>query len=242
MIKLGYSTGGKKNISLKTRIKKILEIENHALEVNFIREERLKEKIDRETLDLIKKFKYISFHAPALEVFYPSKKTEWIIEELKQIIPVIRPDVLVFHPDNVKDFNWLNKQFGKLLAFENMDSRKKFGKTIKDLTQVFKKSPQAKFVFDINHLYTVNPKLDLADKFYITFKKRLCHYHLSAYGGWHTCFCLEDEDFLLKAITDFSKPIIHEGGVVDKNLLLKENTYVLSRLVSNFHTLGSVRH
>lgn len=229
MIKLGYSTGGKSKISLKKRVKKILDVEDFAIEVSFIAPDRLKEKISDKTIDLIKNFKYVSVHAPAREVAYPSKKDAWVIKSLKEIVQRIKPHTVLFHPNNILDFDWLNNEFGSLVSFENMDKRKKFGKTVKDLKQVFKKSPQAKFVFDINHLYTVNSKIDLVGKFHAQFGKRLCHYHLSAYGGWHTCFCLTNEDFLLKRIIDFSKPIIHEGSVIDKNLIEKENEYILKR-------------
>jgi hypothetical protein len=242
MLKLGYSTGaiGTK-LSLKERLKLIWEIEKFAVELGFTRSERLENAIDNESLQLIKQFEYISIHAPVKKtvnpktregtaIRYPSKEADHIIEKIVHILKITSAQTVVFHPDLVDDFGWLNKIFKAKLAFENMDAKKEFGKTTKDLRQVFKKAPEAKWVFDLNHLYTVDPTMKLADRFYEAFKNRLCHYHLSGYGGFHNCLCLTKENIILEGIKEYSVPIIHEGSATreGKDLLIRENNYILS--------------
>jgi hypothetical protein len=242
MLKLGYSTGVvKSKLSFKERVKLIWEIEKEAIELCYTRSERLKEDIDNESLQLIRQFKYISIHAPVkrttnpitnegISIRYPSQEANQIIKKINHILQETKAQTILFHPNLVDDFDWLNKIFKDKLAFENMDVDKKFGKSIKDLTHAFQKAPGAKWVFDLNHLYTVDPTMKLSDKFYKAFREKLCHYHLSGFGGFHDCLCLTKEDVILKGIKDFSVPIIHEGSATreGKNLLIRENKYILS--------------
>jgi len=70
-----------------------------------------------------------------------------------------------------------------------------------------------------------------ANQYYQKFKKRLCHYHLSGYGGFHDCLCLTREDIILKGITDYSKPIISEGAAKNmKEIIQREHRYILKKL------------
>ena len=79
-----------------------------------------------------------------------------------------------------------------------MDSKKNFGKSVEDMRQVFTKSPQAKFVFDINHIYTNDKTMASASDFFNEFKHRLAHYHVSSLGDFHDCFCLTHEDVIFR--------------------------------------------
>lgn len=232
-IRLGYATGifHFYDISLKEKIRSILEVQDDAIELGFVRSERLNEYFDDEVFELVKKFKYRSIHAPTVGVTYPSKEAESIIEKVVFIAEKIEADTVLFHPDVIKNFDWINEKLGDLLSFENMDSKKSYGKSIKDLEDIFTRSPQAKWVFDVNHLYTINKSMDQAEYYRERFGSRLCHYHLSGYGGFHTCLSVSKEDIILKGITDFSKPIIHEGAVKNmKDIIKDEHQYILERL------------
>lgn len=240
MIKLGYSLGEPTtSFSWKDKISILADVEKYAIEISYVVSSRLKEKLDREDIEKIKQFEYISIHAPVLIsddpkiwIRYPSLEGGIIIDELLKIAKVIKADTILFHPDLVDDFRWLNNKVGDLLSFENMDSKKSFGKTVKDLEAVFIEAPNAKWVCDVNHIYTIDPSMKLSKEFHTAFKDRLCHYHLSGYGGFHDCLHISQEDIILEGIKDFSVPIINEGRALrnGRESLVKENDYILARL------------
>jgi endonuclease IV len=236
MIKLGYSLGGSNYPdSLKERIKILLEFGREAVEVSYIIVARLEDKFDHEDIKLLKRFKFISIHAPVLiskDEVNGEKNSSSIIQSLLKTAKTIGAKAILFHPDLVDDISWLNKQVGRLLAFENMDKDKLFGRTVNDFKEIFRQAPQAKWVCDLNHIYTIDPSMKLARNFHQAFGRRLSYYHLSAYGAWHDCFYNTGEDIILSGLEDFSVPIIHEGGALreGRESLKKENDYILAKL------------
>ncbi len=232
-IKLGYSTGVFWNydISLKEKVKLLLEIDQEAIEVMFNKPEALSQIPDSETLDLIKKFKYRSIHAPMKEVHYSQAKCEDLIDKLLLIAETIEAHTILFHPVNIEDHKWLGNKVGNIIAFENMDNRQHFGKTVKDLKSVYDKVPHAKWVFDVNHLYTHNPTLSKVNLYQKALGKRLCHYHFSGFGSFHDCISITKENVMFSGITDLTKPIISEGSDKKmKDVIKKEHKYILDYL------------
>lgn len=242
MIKLGYSLGAGPNPkhSIKERIKILSSVETHGVELGYVVGSRLEEKLDAEDIQELKKFQYLSIHAPAILndsnkkewIRYPSNEAEETLEKIIKIAKVTNADSILFHPDLIDDFAWLNKKIGNLLAIENMDAKKSFGKSVEDLKKIFSQAHDAKWVCDVNHIYTIDRSMKLAEAFHSAFQDRICHYHLSGYGGFHDCLHISQEDIILEGIKDFSVPIIHEGRALrdgDKSLI-KENKYILERL------------
>jgi len=241
MIKLGYSLGEPKpKYSLKERIDIALSVEKYALEISYgIADELIKERLDNADIEKIKQFEFVSIHAPVfiskdpkIIVKYPCKEGEEIIKQLLEIAKKINAKAILFHPDLVTDFIWLNEKIGKLLVFENMDINRTFGKTVADLKTIFTAAPNAKWACDVNHIYTLDKSMKLADDFHDNFKDKLCYYHLSGYGEGHDALYISQEDIILKGIKDFSVPIIDEGMALRDGLnsLSKENEYILKRL------------
>lgn len=221
---------------LVRNLKKALDFSNGAVELSFTSLHKV--VYSREMVDVFNKFKYKSIHLPVVEeisgvksfLSYPDTNIELQLGIIDQIIMESSPNTVLIHPDQVNDFDWVSKKYGSQLAFENMDSEKKFGKTINDIKNVFRKCPQAKWVFDVNHIYTYDNSMKLADDFYNAFKDRLTHYHLSGYGGFHDALCLSKEDIILKGIISFDFPIIDEGNLLLKNVLNEEYEYILERI------------
>ena len=240
MLKLGYSLGGSNsNYSLKEKIKLLLSFEKKAVELSYIIADRFKEKLDAEDIKKLREFKYVSIHAPAKYsegnkkwVRYPGKDGTAIVEKLLYIAEKINANTILFHPDLVDDFKWLDNRVGDLLSFENMDDRKSFGSNVADMEQVFSQASHAKWVCDINHIYTVDHSMKLSEDFHQAFAKKLCHYHISGYGGWHDAFHISQEDIILQGIKDFSVPLINEGNILRDGLksLKKEDQYLRQRL------------
>lgn len=240
MIKLGYSLGeSKPKFSLKERIKILMSVETHAVEVSFIVADRLNETLDAEDIENIKQFDSISIHAPAIDtekskkrIRYPGKEGNAMIDQLLVLADTINANFILFHPDAIDDFGWINNKVGTRLALENMDVSKPFGNTVEDLEQAFMQAPDAKWVCDVNHIYTMDKTMKLSEQFHKKLQDKLCYYHLSGFGDWHDALHLSQEDVILDGIKDLSKPIIDEGRALrdGKESLLKENKYILDRL------------
>lgn len=237
-IRFGPNVYGEKygKNSLYENLKKAYDFSDEVIELCLVSSQQV--FWDKKALELFKQFKYKSIHLPAVErknetkVFlkYPNKRYESFLEIIDKIIKFSKPDTVLVHPDVVSDFNYFNLRYGSLLAYENMDNRKEFGKTVEDMENVFAQSPQAKWVFDVNHVYTVDPTMKLADDFFNKFKDRLIHYHLSGYGGFHNPLCLTREDIILKGIKSIDFPIVDEGQTIQKNVLSEEYDYIVKRL------------
>lgn len=229
--------------SLKERIKLFLLLESDSIELSYIDAKKFEEELDEEDIDNLRKFKYRSIHAPVFitpdgiyenrkVLFYPAENTKEILNQIIEVADKIQADTILFHPDNITDFAALEKIFGERLAFENLDSRKEKFNQVKDLRQAYLLAPKAKFVLDVNHIYTMDKTMSLARDFYDNFKDRLCHYHLSAFGGFHDCFISTGEDIILKGLIDLEIPIIHEGNALKNGLisLKAEHQYILNHL------------
>lgn len=221
---------------LLKNLEKALKFSNNAVELSFTSIHKV--TYSQEVVDIFSLFKYRSIHLPVVEetqggkkfLTYPNPEIDNVLKVIDKIISKSSPDTVLIHPDQVTDFSWARSKYGKMLAFENMDSNKKFGKTIEDMKKVFELCPDAKWVFDVNHIYTNDDTMGIAKDFYSEFKNRLTHYHLSGYGGFHDALCLSKEDIILKGIQSLDFPIIDEGNLILKDVLEKEFEYVSNRI------------
>ncbi|HEC67076.1 MAG TPA: hypothetical protein ENI23_17505 [bacterium] len=231
---INFSTGQtSSDFSLLDWIKELSKISPDYIELGFTRAERIPKFIDLKTRSLLKGFKEVFIHAPVQLkdkwCNYPSAATDTFIKTLQELSEADNVTSVLFHPDIVKDFSYLNNLFGEKLSFENMDNKKDFGNRVKDMITVFEKSPQAKWVCDVNHIYTNDPTLKSAAAWHSEFKDRLRYYHLSAFGGFHSLFIDTHEDEIVEGILDPNKPIIHEGFNMPEQIekLQREKEYIL---------------
>lgn len=188
---------------------------SHSIELGFTTAERIPSSLNKELITLLNSFENIYIHAPVKLAdkwcTYPSPEMDEYIQRILHIMEVVEIKSVLFHPDLIEDFEYVNKLFGDKLSFENMDVKKNFGKTISDMRKVFEQSPQARWVCDLNHLYTLNNTMSNAKEWHDAFANRLTYYHLSAFGGFHSLFIDTHEDVIVKGILDTAKPVIHEG-------------------------------
>jgi hypothetical protein len=186
---------------------------------------------------LLKQFQYRSIHLPVITgedrqnnefLVYPHKKLDQYINVIKEVAKEVGIQTYILHPDQVMDFDWANQEFGNLLGFENMDNKKKFGRTVSEMEEVFKKCPQANFIFDVNHLYTNDFSMNSASSFYSAFKDRLTHYHISALGKDHDSFtAFPREISILDGVFDMNVPMVHEGYKISYANAKEEHTKIL---------------
>jgi len=230
---LGCSSGffWKTHLTYEQKIERILELQHDAIEIGLGYKAHLTKPFSPRAVDLVKQFTYRSIHAPS-DTRYPSAEGEAIIEQILDYAKRIKAHTVVLHPDRVDDFSWINQRLGSLLAFENMDYRKTFGRTVKDMEAVFRRSPKARFVCDLNHIFTWDETMRAAAEFHSAFADRLCHYHLSGYGGdGHQCLSITHEDVIISAVSNAATPIILESvPEADTPSLPTECLYVRQRL------------
>lgn len=232
---LGFSTGfyRKHTNSHAKQLENMLDLSATAVEIHFTDIFENPELFDLKAQTLVDKFDYRSIHLPA-HFKYPSPEAELLVKILKPFFKTIRPHTLVLHPDLIIDFEWVHAYLGDLIAIENMDWRKSFGITITQLEEVFQKLPNAKWVYDVNHIKTLDPTMQLGQELYEQFSNRICHYHLSGFGDEslvHTCLHETRELEIIGAIHDDGKPIIIESTDLHfKTTLEQEWNYVCDNL------------
>lgn len=173
---IGWSTGSLLPKGDKSNYPLAIELLNGtpftAIEFGVLREWELPIFLDYlPDLD-VNKFDTISFHACKLEKLTEKKLFE-------QIEPVIeRGWPIVNHPDMITDYS-LWGELGDQLYIENMESRKKLGKTVKDMEQIFDNLPDASMCFDIGHAKQVDPTMGLGRELCVKFSEKIGEIHLS---------------------------------------------------------------
>ena len=159
----------------------------------------------------LKRFDYISFHAPSKRVDMPESQ---LINKLQ--IVAERGWPIIVHPDVIEDFS-LWKTLGPAVCIENMDKRKKVGRTASQLVRLFERLPQATFCFDIGHARQIDPTMLEASILLETFSNRLCQVHMSYVNSRCGHERLNHESFLafrqVAHLIDPSRPIILETPV-----------------------------
>lgn len=170
---VGFSTGSLALQNFRLGLQMVQGQPTAAIELSALREDELLPLIEAlDSLDL-RQFSYISFHAP-------SKLLRLSEESLVAILaPVIaREWPIVVHPDLIANFStWM--ELGELLCIENMDKRKRVGRTVKELAPFFDELPDARLCFDIGHARQVDPTMFEAELILDTYQDRIRQIHLS---------------------------------------------------------------
>lgn len=169
----GFSTGSLAFGDFRKALSMLKGKRTNAIELSSLRESEffiLLDEMDR--LDLTQ-FNYISFHAPSKLVDLTEER---LVEKLKRVAE--KKWSIIIHPDIIQNFEvW--RKLGKYLCIENMDKRKKIGRTAADLERVFTNLPEASFCFDIAHARQVDPTMIEAFLMIDKFKSRIKQLHIS---------------------------------------------------------------
>ncbi|WP_459555530.1 hypothetical protein [Lacunimicrobium album] len=174
-MRIGFSTG---SIALDDVRRGIMVATHHrtrAIELSALREDELDpllESLDQLTRDL-KPFEYISFHAPSQRSHFSERE---FVKKLQTIADRGWP--IIVHPDIIEDHSEWQK-LGESVCVENMDKRKRFGRTAAQLREVFEMLPDATFCFDIGHARQIDPTMQEAVALLQNFKSRMRQIHMS---------------------------------------------------------------
>ena len=175
-MKIGFSTGSIALDNVQRGLDVATNRRTTAVELSALREAELDpllQSLDRLQGNL-QSFEYISFHAPSKR----ERMTEAeFVGKLQQVAN--RGWAIIVHPDLIDDFS-LWRKLGRAVCIENMDKRKKIGRTAAQLQTIFDKLPEATFCFDIGHARQVDPTMQEAESFLRVFKDRIRQVHMSS--------------------------------------------------------------
>jgi hypothetical protein len=171
---IGFSTGAIAFDDFATALELLEPTRANAVELSALRAIELPELLAALPLRLNalrQRYQYISFHAPT-----NFNDERGLVEQLKAIADMGLN--IVVHPDTIHDaLIW--KELGRHLCLENMDSRKRTGRTAEELRSFFIDLPEATLCFDIAHARQVDPTMTEAVRILEEFGDRLVQFHLS---------------------------------------------------------------
>lgn len=174
-MRYGFSTGSLALADFRKGLRMGSSQRATAIELSALREEELDpllKALDSLQGDL-QQFKYVSFHAPSrLERLSEAE----FVNRLQAVAD--RSWAIIVHPDVIQDFS-LWRKLGKAVCVENMDKRKRIGRTTAQLRRVFEQLPDATFCFDIGHARQVDPTMQEAEAMLQAFQGRLREVHMS---------------------------------------------------------------
>ena len=144
-----------------------------AVELSALRLAELVPLIERTRELELSRYRFISVHAPGR---IPPDDEHEIVRLLRTFTERAWPVVL--HPDTISDFE-LWRALGPLLLIENMDKRKRTGRTVEELEVLFRLLPEARLCFDIAHARQVDGTMTEAYRILKRFGGRLAEIHIS---------------------------------------------------------------
>jgi hypothetical protein len=134
-------------------------------------------------------FSYVSVHAPVKDRGLDDADTAHRLGELPTWVRSI-----VTHPDVLATLSPY-RGLGSRLVLENMDDRKRTGRTPDELAAAFDELPEAGFCLDIAHAASIDATMEAAEQLLDRFRSRLRQVHLSSLrNGHHVPVTVEDEE------------------------------------------------
>lgn len=157
-------------------------------------------------------FRYVSVHAPAKK---SSLSKDRLVQRLGKLPRWVRS--VIAHPDRLRGLEQY-RALGSRLVLENMDDRKADGRTADEMERFFRELPEAGFCLDVAHVYSLDPRMDLAHELLDRFGDRLRQVHLSSLrDGRHVPVCPEDEELFESVLARCGDvPWIMEAEIPDR--------------------------
>lgn len=169
---IGFSTGAIALDDFKQALDRLAIHATQAIELSALRLKELRPLIAALPNLNLAKYTYISMHVPS------SFSAQEEVELVALLRDVPEKWALIVHPDSIHDHK-LWRSLSSRVAIENMDSRKKEGRTANELTKCFNMLPDARFCFDIGHARQFDPSMAEAYMILTAFSNRLVQVHVS---------------------------------------------------------------
>ncbi len=137
-------------------------------------------------------FRFLSVHGPVKQRRMSEADMVATLAALPGFV-----DVVVVHPDQIQDAS-LYARLGSRLAIENMDARKRTGRSADELAPLFDALPDAGLCFDVAHAWSIDPTMEEGERLLDRFAGRLRHVHVSSLdeAGRHAPLTAEHEELI----------------------------------------------
>lgn len=182
--------------------------------------------------DDLRGFRWVSLHAPSFDRFDTNSviKFRQTLEIFEKFCQKVKVSSIVFHPDQIGEWAiFENYTFPVLI--ENMDWRKDVGKYVDSMKEIFEKA-DAPMVFNLNHCYTNDPTMHLAEEMIENFSERIFEIRLSGFEKLHEPLFQTEQVEILQAIPNKELPIIIESACDSIEDVKQEFEYVKRYLLS----------
>lgn len=173
----------------------------------------------------VKNFAYKSIHLPTDVIYKKDEQTERLLDVVVDCYKEINADLILVHPDLVESWE-IFEQYNLNWAIENMDDRKEKYKTAEELEAFFKMKPDWKLVLDLNHCYTNDKTMKLADDIIDKFNNRIVEIHLSGNLNLHDPLFKTKQNFILDYCRKLDVPVVIESVFDSVDDVIKEYKYI----------------
>ena len=172
MRNVGFSTGAIALEDFQQALNQLEAYDTRAIELSALRLSELGPLLAAlPNLDL-SRYSYISLHLPS------SFSADEEAELVGSFNEIPRDWALILHPDSIHDHR-LWRSLASRVVLENMDRRKKIGRTAEELKTCFELLPDARLCFDIGHARQFDPSMAEAYMILTSFPDRLAQVHVS---------------------------------------------------------------
>lgn len=172
---IGFSSGALAKSDFRKGVALQEGIEFTAVELSALRESELEPLVSAAQGLSLGKFEYVSFHAPSVFKTAGEREVVALLSRLPAEWPV------VVHPDLIHEpAVWAT--LGSRLCLENMDLRKRTGRTVEEMRTAFDALPEAGFCLDLGHARQIDPTMSIAIEMLQSFGSRLLQLHVSEVG------------------------------------------------------------
>jgi hypothetical protein len=172
---IGFSSGALARGDFRKGLSLQEGVDFTAVELSSLREPELEPLVKAAAHLPVGKFEYVSFHAPSA---FKSLREEEVVALLSRL-PTDWP--VVVHPDLIHEPEiWAS--LGSRLCLENMDLRKRTGRTVEEMRTAFETLPEAGFCLDLGHARQIDPTMGIAIEMLRNFGSRLRQLHVSEVG------------------------------------------------------------
>lgn len=185
-------------------------VSSGAIEISALSGPELPSLIDWAVGSGVPPFGYVSVHGPTKAIgMHPAE----LAGKLDQLPPWITS--IVLHPDTLGRPQAF-RSLGRRLVIENMDFRKRSGRTPEDLEALFAVLPDAGFCLDVAHARSLDSSMTLARELLDRFADRLRQFHVSSLdaAGHHVSLLKDDLRACRPLLDRFPNvPVIFESPV-----------------------------
>jgi hypothetical protein len=172
---IGFSSGA----LAKSDYRRGLELQQGtsftAIELSALREGELQPLVEAAQTLSLGQFSYVSFHAPSSFQALQEDDVVTLLMQLPASWPVVVHPDLIEHPG-------IWEKLGSRLCLENMDLRKRTGRTAGEMKEAFDALPAAGFCLDLGHARQIDPTMSIAMEMLQRFGDRLRQLHVSEVG------------------------------------------------------------